>query len=764
MKTFELTVTGLVQGVGYRPFTAGLLKNLNLCGTVRNTGGIVKICVTAADKAVDELLHRLYEYYPEGARIDKILVKEIDLTEFTDVTIIESDEEESVPVLPADIGICQKCTSELKDKKNRRYNYPFISCAICGPRYSIMHRIPYDRDNTTMGPFGMCDKCREEYNDPHDRRYYAQTISCPDCGPRLFLESEAGLYYEYAYSEAVNLLRNEQVIAVKNTGGYHLVCDAFSEKAVNKLREIKKRDKKPFAVMVSDAEKAEKYGEINKTERDLLTSPARPVVLLKRKLVETKAEEGKPAEREPVYGVSMESPYVGILLPADGLQVMLAEEFPLLVMTSANISGEPMIISDEEIKALGVAVLGNNREILSPVDDSVVRVVAGRVQVLRRGRGYVPQPLEIKNQTEKEQLWSEQVFATGADMKSSFAYAAGNRIYLSQYLGDLSHKRVQTEYKLIRKRFKQCFNLKEKVLVSDRHPGYFSTKMGENEEGLPVYSVIHHFAHMASVMAEYGLREKTIGFSFDGTGYGEDGGVWGGEVCLYNDGAFERVGHLKQIVMTGGDEGARNGMLSLAGYYYDLLLKYGKEELINSLGKTFVDEKLLTPENNLIFKALEKNINTVVQTSAGRLFDAVATLLGVCNYNGYEGQCPCELEYAAFKAEDTYPLRLESVKNNPYVADTTELIYDMLKAVNSGVSPCSLAAGFHNALAEWILSCAVNLGDIPVVLAGGTFANRMLTELCISKLEAAGLKVYTNSLIPPGDDGIAVGQLTSLVL
>lgn len=793
MKTYELTVKGLVQGVGYRPYVAEMLRGLGLKGTVRNTGGIVKICITAAKEAVDELFHRLYKYYPEGARIDNIQVSEIPYREFADVEITDSDGEETVPLLPVDICICDKCAEEMKDRNNRRYRYPFISCSACGPRYTIMHRIPYDRKNTTMNVFDMCKKCKEEYYAHGDRRYYAQTISCPDCGPKLYLEipkedysTDKVRFNASAFDKAVHLLREGQVLAVKNTGGYHLVCDAFSEKAVAKLREIKKRDKKPFAVMTADAVKAEKYAEISEKEKELLTGPAKPVVLLKR----------KKAEVEPVFQVSMESSYIGLILPSNGLQIMLAEEFKLLVMTSANISGEPMITDDEEIKKLGVPVLGNNREILSPVDDSVVRVCAGEIQVLRRGRGYVPMPVEMKETL----LWQQKTFAAGADMKSAFAYGAGNRIYLSQYMGDLSHKRVQQEYLKTKKRFQNCFNLEDGAVISDKHPMYFSGKLAadkafqgnfEKADDLvksvnpAVRRVNHHFSHVAAVMAEHGLTDNVIGFSFDGAGYGEDGTVWGGEVCLYKEGKFLRAGHLKSVTMTGGDEGARNGRYALAGYLYNLLKIKGETEVLKVLGVELFEKYFHSFENDMIFRVIDSEINTITQSSAGRLFDAVATLLGVCDYNGYEGQCPCELEYAAYKAESVYPLKLNNCisEDGKLIADTPDLILQILKAYGLGVDKFSLAAGFHEALAEWVVECVnvlesragfpnggkessrvVAEKQASVVLAGGTFVNRMLTELCVEKLNELGAKVYISRQFPPGDDGIAAGQLYQTIL
>lgn len=852
LKTYELTVTGLVQGVGYRPYVSGVLRDMGIHGTVRNTGGIVKICITAANEAVDELLHRLYKYFPEGARIDHISVREQEYTEFRDVVILDSDDNEQVPVLPTDICICKNCEAELKNPADRRYKYPFISCASCGPRYTIMHRIPYDRENTTMRVYEMCGRCKKEYFSYGNRRYYAQTISCPDCGPQLFLsfpDSPDGLCRKgtEAFDEAVRLLKADAVLAVKNTGGYHLVCDAFSGKAVRRLRELKKRDKKPFAVMFPDTEKVREYTELGEEERILLEGSARPVVLLRK----------KQTARPPVYGVAMESPYMGAMLPSNGLQVMLAEEFDLLVMTSANLSGEPMIISDEEIGKFGVPVLGNDREILTPADDSVVRAAAGRSQILRRGRGYVPEPIETKLD-----FGGRTYFAAGADMKAAFAYGVSadtegkgadgtgetadkagkgtdragetaGRVYLSQCFGDLSHKRVREEYMRTKKRTEDCFNLTADVAVCDRHPLYFSSKYAadlfpeyrnktyrpENDTAGSLRHVLHHYSHMAAVMAEHGTDCEAIGFSFDGTGYGEDGTVWGGEVLYYNRGKFERAGHLMPVKMTGGDEASVNAELPLAAYLHEILLrsKNGKKAepeaisdvisaaVLSALSITEAQtlrEILLSDKNRLIYKALDAGINTVLQTSAGRLFDAVAALLGICSYNGYEGQCPSELEYAAYRGrcgreseytayegqsgrkpqygvhqgryngaepENREALYIKSVvSDGRFVADTPDLIWQMLQKKAGGADVYRLAWEFHRALAVWIGESAEYVRkqfgssetqEMPVILSGGTFANRLLTELGMAELTARGFQVYISEKVPPGDDGIALGQL-----
>lgn len=796
LKTFELTVDGLVQGVGYRPFAAGLLRSLDMCGTVRNNGGRVKICVTAANEAVEELIHRLYKYYPEGAAVERVSLRELPFKEFNGVVVEESDADGEIPVLPADICICEGCIKEIKESANRRFRYPFISCASCGPRYTIMRRIPYDRENTTMQSFEMCDECKREYFTFGNRRYYAQTQSCKRCGPQLFLkippkeelsvktapeksasedlpeknrENTVILKREDAEKRAFELIAGGEVIAVKNTGGYHLVCDASSENAVEKIRKLKKRDKKPFAVMFPDSESVRKHAQLSEAEKELLESPARPVVILMAKgFGDSGADKGDSeydaSDKSGLFkgrgkiaeGVMLESPFLGAMLPSNGLQVLLSERFPLLVMTSANLSGEPMITDDCEIECFGIPVLGNDREILTPADDSVARIIDGRTQILRRGRGYVPLPVDVSFD-----MGEKAVFAAGADMKSAFAYGKGNRIFFSQYLGDLSRKRVRSEYFKVKKRMEDCFNLKAERIIADRHPLYFSRRAAEASasDTLPIEYVNHHFAHMASVMAEHGINGDAIGFAFDGTGYGEDGTVWGGEVLFFGKGGFERIGSLMPVKMTGGDEGALNAELSLAAYLHEL---QKRNNSCFAEAEKFRSDKAM----ETVFKALDRGINTVTQSSAGRLFDAAAALLGICSRNGYEGQCPCELEYAAWKAAGPKgSLKIRSIiKEGRILADTPDLICQLLK-LSDKEEKSVLAYDFHLALARWLGECAEFAAGIrqnrnlPVILSGGTFANRLLTVLCISELSARGFKVFISEKLPPGDDGIALGQL-----
>jgi hydrogenase maturation protein HypF len=821
MQSYEFTISGLVQGIGYRPFVAEMLSKEGFKGYVQNTGGIVKIYLNLDKGAVPVMVHRLYSNFPEGAQVEKITVEKIPFVEFEDFYIESSGQNNAIPLLPTDLTICENCRRELLDRGNRRYFYPFISCAACGPRYTIMKRTPYDRENTTQSVYDLCDNCRKEYLSPGNRRHYAQTISCPDCGPQLKLNYNGEFFLKnQALELAIALLKKGEALAVKDVGGYHLVCDATNEAAVRKIRLLKKRENKPFAVMFPDAEAVKSITTINNEDEKLLKSNARPIVLLEM------SDELK-LDRFLAPSVNLSSPYLGAMLPSNGLQVLLLQSFEALVMTSANISGEPIITDDEEIKTLGTQnILYNDRQILTPVDDSIVRVVNGKPSILRRARGYVPEPIELtalKINDNLNETNSEVIFAAGADMKASFGFLAGKRAFLSQGFGDFAYERVKKEYNLANTKLQDNFGFKPQLFVIDRHPGYISRKnlaklAEKNKKELKIYEAYHHEAHAASVMAEHGLfDEPCVSFIFDGTGYGRNGSIWGGEVFIGALGRFKRVGHLNEVKLSAGDEASKNAGMSFAAFLDDADMA----------------EKILAVNNfdfnfsmyQIVRKAIEADLNTIPSSSMGRLFDAVSFLLGICSQNGYEGQCPCELEYKAvlyanqtcnykanasqlsvdsvlsehsqkiksnnsyldnwlseaWKTSDGNRLRIRNVfLDNEFYADTRlfikelaarylELIFKSDKKEESlSKTRACLAYEFHLALAEWMVEIADYIfeeyaanqaGEKKIILGGGTFANRLLLKLACEKLEEKGCTVYYNEQVPPGDEGITLGQL-----
>lgn len=682
--TEALTFSGIVQGIGFRPAAQRIALDLGITGQVKNSGGNVKIIITGDNKALDEFVRRLVGLF----EIKKYSREAIEERSFDGFKIVHSDFDSETPFITCDLATCPECEKELKDKSNRRFMHPFISCVNCGPRYTIINRLPYDRENITMSDFEMCGECEAEYTDPQNRRCHAQTIACNNCGPKLSMSID----------DAVAILEKGEVLAIKDIGGYHLACRTDCENGIKKIRDLKGREAKPFAVMFSSIDEIEKYCLVNDKERELLLSPARPIVLLKKIKDFNKCVCG-------------ESDYIGAFLPCNPVQIMILDRVSPLVMTSANITAEPIIINDGEIKKFGVPVLSHNREILTPIDDSVVCVSSGRTQFIRRARGYVPLAIDIGIKAKCDTL------VTGGDLKAVFGFHRDNYVFLSQHFGDLEDISVFDTYKNNINRFARLHGFKTDKTVCDLHPNYYSSGLFNADT-----KVQHHKAHIASVIAEHHLTGKVLGFAFDGTGYGDDGAIWGSEVILFDGKGFERKEHLEYTKILASDQASKNADLALDCY----------------LGG-----------NDLVDKAIENNINTVLSSSMGRLFDAVASLLDICHYNNYEGQCACALERIAGKAHKAYPL---TVSLNP------KAILGEIKSLKSSVPKEELALGFHLMLCNLITEIAEKHQIRTIALSGGVFNNRILTENTVKALEEKGFSVYINEKVPCGDGGIALGQ------
>ena len=705
----KLELTGIVQGVGFRPFAKKQAKALGVRGYVLNKGSAVEILAESDKKALDEYIDRLVNHPPEGSFV--LDVKKEILTHsdnsLNEFEILESKKEFGSPLfISPDIATCEKCERELFDKSNRRYRHPFISCAVCGPRYSITERTPYDRENTVMKEFALCKKCEEEYFTTSDRRCFAQTVACRDCGPELFF-TEPGNPME----QAVNAIKNERVIAVKDIGGFHFACSAFSEKAVRNLRIIKNRAEKPFAVMFPNTEEIERFCHMSSSEKELLKSSARPIVLLNKKRDLPK----------PVCG---NSPYIGAFLPCNPVQIMLARECGALIMTSGNITDEPIITQNE--KMLGImrekkelfGVLYHNRDILTPLDDSILKVLPdGRVQTVRRARGYVPLPIKTGLPE------SASIFAAGGDLKSSFCFLKDSYAYMSQHLGDLQDNEAFSVYTETADKIAHLLNATPDYCASDMHPAYMSANYKKAH-----IKVQHHHAHIASVMAEHGLQGPVLGFAFDGTGYGTDGKVWGCEVLLCENGDFRRLRHLKYTTMCGADLVSKDARRVLECYRADI-------------GEC---------EDKMLVNAIKNSINTAEYSSMGRLFDAVSALLDIKYFNSYEGECATALEAAAQKGKKILPLTFDF--------DGAKIIKDIELLKENGENINDIALSFHIAIANATVKTAIEFSVPQIALSGGVFNNKILTEECISRLEKEGFKVYINEKVPAGDGGIALGQ------
>ncbi len=687
--TVKLTFRGIVQGIGFRPTAQRLALEYGVKGQIKNSGGNVELIISKDSQTLDRYIRRLVSMF----EIKSFEKEEIDETAFDDFKIISSSKDYDTPFITPDLATCPDCEKELKDSKNRRFHHPFISCINCGPRYTIIKALPYDRENITMSDFEMCKSCREEYTSPYDRRCHAQTIACNDCGPVTNITVE----------KAVDILNSGRVLAIKDIGGYHLACRADIPESVNEIRKIKGREQKPFAVMFSSLKQIEKYCSVNGREKELLLSSARPIVLLEKK-------------RDFDKSVCGESDYIGAFLPCNPLQILILDRISPLVMTSANISGEPIIIDDSKIKKFGVDIISHNREILTSLDDSILKVTAGRTQFIRRARGYVPLAVEIDKRAKKDTL------CLGGDLKSAFAFHRDKYVFISQHFGDLENTDALNAFRDSIKRFADLHSFKAKKIVADKHPNYYSSNLFNND-----LNIQHHKAHIASVIAEHKLNEKVLGFAFDGTGYGDDGAVWGSEVFVFDEKSenkFERKEHLDYVKMPASDEISKDADLALACY----------------LGG-----------NSLIDKAVENNINTVNSSSMGRLFDAVCALLDIKHYNNFEGECACALESMARKAKKAYPIK---VSLNPI---------EILNRIKNADAPKEeLALGFHMMICQMILNISEkyrksnNINQI--VLSGGTFNNKIITENTIKLLEKNGFIVYINELVPCGDGGLALGQ------
>jgi hydrogenase maturation protein HypF len=759
--TERIKIWGIVQGVGFRPFVAKVAHRLAMKGEVLNLGGLVQLTLTDTKPRIDAFLDALKYEKPGPAEIVHISRVAIPNQSFSGFEIRSSQDvtltDEEAVMIPADLSICPECLIEMSTPTDRRYRHPFISCIACGPRYTIIDKVPYDRENTSMSSFPMCQECHREYTTLDDRRYHAQTISCHDCGPVMKIrfpndskESEDWL------ESATSFLKSGGVIAMKAMGGYHLMADPLNEVAVSELRKIKKREEKPFAILFSSIEEIRQYCVVNETEASLLNSSAKPILILEQ------LEDG------PKMIESSKSRFIGSFLPSMGGQHLLLEAFGgPLIATSANFSGLPMIKTEEEMfrmmdqESLIRAVYFHDRAIRVSAEDSVVRVIDGQPQMLRRARGYAPVPLYVEG-------GNAQIFAAGPQLKNAFALSKGAYVYISQYFGDLDGAEVQQIYKRTLEWMKDLFEIRPQAVACDLHPRYSTTTFAEEYAAankLPLYRVQHHHAHVASVMAEHQLKGKVIGISFDGTGYGSDGKIWGGEFLLCEGGDFERVAHLRYMRMIGGDSSikdARKSALSIifhdaaknvtpkAGdltgqpkefkqiepkcceFVLDLteVLQFAREQ--NTLQ---LQPKEQSSENQLILKALEHDINTIESSSMGRLFDGVAALLGICRYNQYEGQCAMLLEDAAYWA----------VKHpgNDKASD--------------------LALKFHHQVAGVILNQCQTIrrktGASQVALTGGVFQNKILMEESLDLLRREEFEPYYNISVSPNDGGIALGQL-----
>jgi hydrogenase maturation protein HypF len=744
----EIKVQGIVQGVGFRPCVYGLARRFGLAGRVRNdTTGLV-IDVEGDRTSLDTFLQALVTEAPPLAVIERVVTARKPIQHYTTFAIDRSvPQAEKEALIAPDVATCPACLGELTDPADRRYHYPFLNCTNCGPRFTIITDVPYDRERTTMRGFAMCPACQAEYADPGDRRFHAQPTACPVCGPRLWVSDGTGrellLPEPLAFISA--RLQRGDVVAIKGLGGYHLCCDALHEAAVRELRRRKQREAKPLAVMVPDLDTARRYSEVQPLEAAVLTSPRRPIVLLRKRQDDALAEAVAPRQG-----------YLGVMLPYTPLHHLLMRQVARpLVMTSGNRSEEPIAYADSDavhrLAGIADAFLMHNRPIHTRCDDSVTRVVLGRELLLRRARGYAPRPIRLATPC------AIPLLACGGQMKNTFCLARGEHAFLSHHIGDLDDSRTYGAFVEGIAHFQRLLGITPAAVAHDLHPGYLSSQFARSLPGLPHIAVQHHHAHIASCMVENNCEAPVIGVAWDGTGYGTDGRLWGGEFLVATYAHCERLAHLEEVPLPGGEQAIRQPWRMAVAYLYRA---YG--EAMADLGLA-VTRRLDSQTWRIMHQMLAREINSPLTSSAGRLCDAIAALIGLRHEARYEAQAAMELEMIAGETPaPAYPFGIRRT-DRPMVVETQGIITGVVADLQTGQGASYIAAKFHSTLAEIILETCRQIrgmtGLARVALSGGVFQNmRLLTE-AVSRLTQDGFAVYTHSQIPPNDGGIALGQI-----
>ncbi len=752
----KISISGRVQGVGCRPFIYRLATEFALSGSVCNDSVGVTIEVQGEQSKIDKFI----EFLTDGTKSPALMeivsctVGQMEPLNSEEKFQIAPSEETGAPLsqVSPDIATCKQCQGELNDTGDFRYRYPFINCTNCGPRYSIVKTIPYDRCNTTMDEFEMCQLCGEQYAEVHDRRFHAQPVACGACGPGVWLADSKGETIKQGtddtVAEAASLLSAGKIVAIKGIGGFHLTADATNEDAVKLLRKRKHRDHKPFAMMTGSIEKISEFAEINDESKKLLQSPQAPVVLLDRKTGTAIAPS--VAEGTSTFGFMLAyAPLHHLLFGRDGIDV--------LVMTSANISDEPLICDNEKalekLSAIAGAFVMHDRDVYRQVDDSVVRVIDGNCAFLRRARGFVPAPVIRKTDSKKH------IFAAGADLKNTFCFVKNNQYILSEHIGDLENGDVYRHYTKSVEHLKGLFEIEPEVVACDLHPGYLSTQFAKSLKAEKIIEVQHHWAHIASVLAEYDISEPVIGLAVDGTGLGTDGAIWGCECFIASLKKFKRVGHLEYYPLPGGDKASKEPIRVILGLLYGL---FGKEMIEENMALLKTIEPNTT-KTNLIVQQLEKGLNVVNSSSAGRLFDAVSALAGMGTCNHFEAQLPMALEAITRKdIKDAYKIEIKQDSNGTSLLDIRSMVVEIIDDVTNGTEPAVISTKFHNGVGNGLFALAEaarkTSGISVVALSGGVFCNRYLSEYLIRLLKKRDFKVLFKTKIPANDGGISLGQ------
>lgn len=845
---YRINVKGVVQGVGFRPFIYRLAKENRLYGWVLNSSEGVIIEVEGESKNLNLFIKNIKKKAPPMAKIDEISLEEQELIYYKKFEIKKSVRKKGkYQLVSPDVAICEDCLSELFDKNDRRYLYPFINCTNCGPRFTIIKDMPYDRTNTTMNEFIMCENCQKEYDDPLSRRFHAQPNACPICGPHLWLADSKGRLVNdiNPVDEASNLLKNKIIIGVKGLGGFQLACDATSNDAVKKLRMKKHRPVKPFAVMVRNIDQVKEICFVNEDEEKLLTGSQKPIVLLRKKkesildyknkndnenVVENKNENtnvkrNKNTNKNAITICEQVAPnnnYLGVMIPYTPLHYTLLRSFNKpLVMTSGNISEEPIAIENEEaIKRLGHIAdffLFHNRDIYARYDDSVTKIFNSKVQMVRRARGFCPYPIKLDYNSKK-------ILTVGPHLKNTFCLTEGKNAFVSQHIGDLENLETMNHFTSSLSTYRNLFKIEPEIVAYDMHPRYLSTQFAQRIDKKVKIAVQHHHAHIASVMAENYLRGKVIGVSFDGTGFGTDGTMWGGEFLIADEYGFERVAHFHQVLMPGSEKAIERPYRMAISYLYEvyknkifkckdketdnIIKKSGKNKLNNKITKDNLNNSekdklenkklykediknkkseiynLFKNDSNKFFKGIRKacsdtelkviinqlitGFNSPLTSSCGRLFDAVSSLLSISQHNYYEGQAAIELEMVSDESVlENYPFVLRRESNNRFISeiiviDTLPIIEGIITDKQKGYNPSYISAKFHNTIIDIITkTCEMmhkKFNIKKVALSGGVFQNNIILNRTFKMLKEKGFAVFTNFQVPVNDGGISLGQ------
>ncbi len=739
----RIRVRGIVQGVGFRPYIYRLAKSYELTGRVLNDSEGVLIEVQGSLEQLNAFAAELPVSAPPASRITSVEQTDVkaDTVEQGFVIAPSPAAAEREAMISPDLAICDDCRREIKDKSDRRHGYAFTNCTNCGPRFSIVEDVPYDRKNTTMKHFTMCGECQAEYDDPSDRRFHAQPNACAVCGPSYRLFGKKGeIHCEDVIKKVHSLIKAGSIVAVKGIGGYHLACDARNEDAVSKLRARKVREDKPFAVMAADMQTIRQICTVSPAEERLLSSAAAPIVLLRKNEHYDLAEQTAP-----------QNDYLGVMLAYAPVHCLLLKSGDVFVMTSANLSDEPIVYRDDELDRLEVIAdykLIHNRIINTRVDDSVVRVFRGHKMMMRRSRGFAPAPLRLPLADEKS------VLACGPELKNTFCLTKHNRAFISQHIGDLENMAVNDSYRQNIKLFERLFDIKPQVLACDMHPEYFSTKYAVQRakaENLPLVRVQHHHAHIASVLAEHGIKDKVIGAALDGTGYGEDGNIWGGEFMLADIASYKRLGHFDYMPLPGGAKAVKEPWRLALWQAYKL---YGDEL------EHFYPELLQPPGWQLMLKAVQNGFNAPLSSGAGRVFDAVSAMLGICRSINYEGQAAIELERAAQNGcGSVLPYEIKK-QDGQYILDFAQT-YRALYSFKQSSRIADAAMSFHltaaKAIADILRRISTDTGIYKVVFSGGVCQNVTLMNLLYDEL-GSEFHIYMNEQVPPNDGGLSFGQ------